>query len=130
MFDNDNYAGDTLAQRSRPMQSSKLMATTNINLSSFIRAVADLLRGNFKQFEYGKIILPFPVLRRLDCVLKSTKALVLVKKAKREQAGFLETAKIDTLVTEAPRAIVLLQERCSALISTAVTGQIDVREFA
>jgi type I restriction enzyme, S subunit len=44
-------------------------------------------------------------------------------------AAFLdrETAKIDTLVTEAESAITLLQERRSALISAAVTGQIDVR---
>lgn len=47
-------------------------------------------------------------------------------------AAFLEseTAKFDTLTTEAQRAIDLLQERRTALISAAVTGQIDVREFA
>ena len=38
-----------------------------------------------------------------------------------------ETARIDTLTTEAKRAIDLLQERRTALISAAVTGQIDVR---
>ena len=44
-------------------------------------------------------------------------------------AGFLdtETAKLDTLTAEAQRAIDLLQERRTALISAAVTGQIDVR---
>jgi len=42
----------------------------------------------------------------------------------------LETAKIDTLTTEAQRAINLLQERRTALISAAVTGQIDVRQKA
>ena len=36
----------------------------NPNLSSFISSVADLLRGNYKQSEYGKVILPFTVLRR------------------------------------------------------------------
>lgn len=41
-----------------------------------------------------------------------------------------EIAKFDTLSTEAQRAIDLLQERRTALISAAVTGQIDVREFA
>ncbi len=35
------------------------------NLSSFIWSVADLLRGDYKQSEYGKVILPFTVLRRL-----------------------------------------------------------------
>jgi len=47
------------------------MADTN--LSSFIWSVADLLRGDYKQSEYGKVILPFTVLRRLDCVLEPTK---------------------------------------------------------
>jgi type I restriction enzyme M protein len=57
------------------------------NLSSFIWSVADLLRGNYRQSEYGKVILPFTVLRRLDCVLEPTKAAVLAEKAKREKAG-------------------------------------------
>jgi type I restriction enzyme M protein len=57
------------------------------SLSSFLWSVADLLRGDYKQSEYGKVILPFTVLRRLDCVLDSTKADVLAEKEKREQAG-------------------------------------------
>lgn len=63
------------------------MALQNPNLSSFIWSVADLLRGDFKQSEYGKVILPFTVLRRLDCVLEPTKADVLVEKAFREKAN-------------------------------------------
>ncbi|MBK1684843.1 type I restriction-modification system subunit M [Rhodoferax fermentans] len=63
------------------------MATQNTNLSSFIWSVADLLRGDYKQSEYGKVILPFTVLRRLDCVLDPTKADVLTEKARREKAG-------------------------------------------
>lgn len=59
----------------------------NSNLSSFIWSVADLLRGDYKQSEYGKVILPFTVLRRLDCVLEPTKAAVLAEKQKREKAG-------------------------------------------
>ncbi|XRQ08591.1 type I restriction-modification system subunit M [Actinomadura welshii] len=39
-------------------------------------AVADLLRGDFKQSEYGKVILPFIVLRRLETVLEPTRAAV------------------------------------------------------
>jgi len=57
------------------------------NLSSFIWSVADLLRGDYKQSEYGKVILPFTVLRRLDCVLASTKAAVLAEKELRAKAG-------------------------------------------
>ncbi|KZE34598.1 type I restriction-modification system subunit M [Crenobacter luteus] len=48
-------------------------------LSSFIWSVADLLRGDYKQSEYGKVILPFTVLRRLDCVLAATKPAVLAE---------------------------------------------------
>ena len=61
------------------------MAETN--LSSFIWSVADLLRGDYKQSEYGKVILPFTVLRRLDCVLEATKPAVLEELAKRKGAG-------------------------------------------
>ncbi len=57
------------------------------NLSSFIWSVADLLRGDYKQSEYGKVILPFTVLRRLDCVLELTKADVLKELEKRQAAG-------------------------------------------
>lgn len=63
------------------------MATPNPNLSSFIWSVADLLRGDYRPSDYGKVILPFTVLRRLDCVLESTKAAVLAEKATREAAG-------------------------------------------
>jgi type I restriction enzyme M protein len=56
------------------------------NLSSFIWSVADLLRGDYKQSEYGKVILPFTVLRRLDCVLEPTKADVLAELKKRTAA--------------------------------------------
>ena len=57
------------------------------NLSSFIWSVADLLRGDYKQSEYGKVILPFTVLRRLDCVLERTKAAVLAELPVRQKGG-------------------------------------------
>ncbi|MDZ7578861.1 MAG: class I SAM-dependent DNA methyltransferase [Candidatus Nanopelagicales bacterium] len=47
------------------------------NHAAFIWSVADLLRGDYKQSEYGKVILPLTVLRRLDCVLGPTKGRVL-----------------------------------------------------
>lgn len=59
----------------------------NSNLSSFIWSVADLLRGDYRQSEYGKVILPFTVLRRLDCVLESTKPDVLKELEIRTKAG-------------------------------------------
>jgi type I restriction enzyme M protein len=48
-------------------------------LSGFLWSVADLLRGDYRQSEYGKVILPLTVLRRLDCVLEPTKADVLAE---------------------------------------------------
>jgi type I restriction enzyme M protein len=60
---------------------------TDPNLSSFIWSVADLLRGDYRQSEYGKVILPFTVLRRLDCVLEKTKPAVLAELEKRQKAG-------------------------------------------
>ncbi len=60
---------------------------SNPNLSSFIWSVADLLRGEYKQSDYGKVILPFTVLRRLDCVLEATKEAVLAEKKLREDQG-------------------------------------------
>lgn len=64
---------------------------------SFIWSVADLLRGDYKQSEYGKVILPFTVLRRLDCALEETKDAVLVEQAKwagkpMDTSRFLEKA--------------------------------------
>jgi type I restriction enzyme M protein len=46
---------------------------------SFIWSVADLLRGPYRPNQYGKVILPMTVLRRLDCVLEQTKQKVLEK---------------------------------------------------
>ena len=57
------------------------------NLSSFIWTVADLLRGDYKRSDFGKVILPFTVLRRLDCVLEPTKTELLAEKELREAAG-------------------------------------------
>ncbi len=51
------------------------------NHASFIWSVADLLRGDYKQSEYGKVVLPLTVLRRFDCVLASVKADMLARHA-------------------------------------------------
>ncbi len=54
------------------------MATNNFReKANFIWSIADLLRGHYKQADYGKIILPFTVLRRLDSLLQPTKKDVL-----------------------------------------------------
>lgn len=53
-------------------------------LANLIWAVADLLRGDYKQSDYGKVILPFTLLRRLECVLEPTKEAVLTEYEKRK----------------------------------------------
>ncbi|MBJ7278013.1 SAM-dependent DNA methyltransferase [Marinobacter salarius] len=51
--------------------------TNHSQTAAFIWSVADLLRGDFKQSQYGRVILPFTLLRRLECVLEPTKTQVL-----------------------------------------------------
>lgn len=47
------------------------------NNAAFIWSIANLLRGTYKQADYGKVILPFTILRRLDSALEATKVAVL-----------------------------------------------------
>jgi type I restriction enzyme M protein len=47
------------------------------NLGTFVWSIAEILRGDFKQSDYGKVILPFVVMRRLDCILEGSKRTVL-----------------------------------------------------
>ncbi|MGW4647069.1 type I restriction-modification system subunit M [Kitasatospora sp. NPDC004289] len=58
------------------MNSSK-----HTELANHAWSVADLLRGDYKQADYGKVILPFTVLRRLECVLEPTREKVAEKVA-------------------------------------------------
>ncbi|MCI0405953.1 MAG: type I restriction-modification system subunit M, partial [candidate division Zixibacteria bacterium] len=54
--------------------------------------MADLLRGPYKPHEYGRVILPMTVLRRLDCVLEPTKQQVLQAAKKTKLEALLEKA--------------------------------------
>ncbi len=63
------------------------MSQNFTELANFIWSVADLLRGDYKQSDYGKVILPLTLLRRLDCVLEPTKKAVLAEHAKRKDEG-------------------------------------------
>ena len=55
------------------MGKDAFMSTLNFSqTAAFIWSVADILRGDFKQSQYGRIILPFTLLRRLECVLEET----------------------------------------------------------
>lgn len=58
------------------------MSSNFTQTAAFIWSVADLLRGDFKQSQYGRVILPFTLLRRLECVLQATKPAVLAEAAR------------------------------------------------
>ncbi|MES2025266.1 MAG: Shedu anti-phage system protein SduA domain-containing protein [Pseudomonadota bacterium] len=63
------------------------MASNFTEIASFTWSVADLLRGDYKQSDYGKVILPFTLLRRMDCVLEATKPAVLKEVDARKDQG-------------------------------------------
>lgn len=69
----------------------------DINYTSFIWNVADKLRGSYRRSDYGKVILPFSVLRRLDCALEATKDEVL----KQAEANQNEGAARDFILQKA-----------------------------
>jgi len=71
------------------------MTTQFQDKANLIWEVADLLRGDYKQSDYGKVILPMTVLRRLDCVLANTKEKVLAYLPKVEK--LTDSAKDVTL---------------------------------
>lgn len=66
------------------------MTSTFSQTAAYIWSLADLLRGDFKQSQYGRVILPFTVLRRLECVLESSKDKVLAQVKKLESMPALE----------------------------------------
>jgi len=65
--------------------------------ANFIWSIADLLRGDYKQSDYGKIILPLTVLRRLDCVLINSKDEVLKK---YEQVKSMNIQNLDPILNK------------------------------
>ena len=69
------------------------MTLTPNNLASDSWAIADLLRGDFKQSQYGRIILPFCLLRRLECVLEASKDAVLAEVDKIQAMNLPEEAQ-------------------------------------
>ena len=65
--------------------------------ANFIWSIADLLRGDYKQSDYGKVILPLVVLRRLDCVLDATKDKVLKK---QEEVKAMKVQNLDPILNK------------------------------
>lgn len=77
--------GTARKETGNPLNSSK-----HTELANHAWSVADLLRGDYKQSDYGKVILPFTVLRRLECVLEPTRQKVA------EEVARFEGEDIDT----------------------------------
>ena len=69
---------DAATTRATPPSAPRTFGSFS-EIANFLWSVADLLR-DYKQADYGKVILPLTVLRRLDCVLADTKAKVLARK--------------------------------------------------
>ncbi|MFZ6693299.1 type I restriction-modification system subunit M [Undibacterium sp. SXout20W] len=69
------------------------MSQTSNNLATDSWAIADLLRGDFRQSQYGRIILPFCLLRRLECVLEASKEAVLAEHQKVQAMNLPEEAQ-------------------------------------
>lgn len=67
------------------------MSNNNFSqVAAFIWSVADLLRGDFKQSQYGRVILPFTLLRRLECVLAESKAAVVAEYERIQPENYSE----------------------------------------
>lgn len=58
-----------------------------MSISALIWSTADLLRGDYKQSDYGRVILPFTLLRRLECVLDATRDAVIAEYDARKNLG-------------------------------------------
>src|SRR5258705_3279399 len=108
------------------------MAQTNANL---IWKIADLLRGPYQPNQYGDVILPFTILRRLDCILEPTKDEVLaeynkVQGQKIDQGVVLKsTFKLSQVVvvvlataSAKARSTVVAEAVCMALAAVGQAG--------
>ena len=99
---------------------------TNNNFSqvaAFIWTVADLLRGDFKQSQYGRVILPFTLLRRLECVLESSKANVITAHEKVKLMPLPEEAK-EKMLLKATGGLSFFN---TSKLNLASLGQKDIR---
>lgn len=100
---------------------------TNTNFSqtaAFIWSVADLLRGDFKQSQYGRVILPFTLLRRLECVLAETKDAVVSEAEKLKTSPLPEEGREKFLL----RATKGLSFFNSSAMDLGKMGQNDIKD--
>ena len=100
------------------------MSNNNFSqVAAFIWSVADLLRGDFKQSQYGRVILPFTLLRRLECVLTSSKAVVLAEHERIKPMNLPEEAQEKFLL----RATDNLTFFNTSPMDLAKMGQTDIK---
>jgi type I restriction enzyme M protein len=99
------------------------MTTNFSSTAAFIWSVADLLRGDFKQSQYGRIILPFTLLRRLEGVLEATKEAVL---AEHERLQNLPNSQKEKLTEEAQDKFLL---RATNGLSFFNTSKMDLSKL-
>ena len=114
------------------------MNTTNHSqTAAFLWSIADLLRGDFKQSQYGRIILPFTLLRRLECVLEPNRQKVLdaakehQKRPDRVREQFLLKAAGQQFYNASPLTLGTLSDTQTAddLMSYVQSFSADAREI-
>ncbi|MDH5219247.1 MAG: type I restriction-modification system subunit M, partial [Gammaproteobacteria bacterium] len=77
------------------------MSDNTNNKAAYIWSLADLLRGDFRQSQYGRIILPFTLLRRLEGVLEDSKEAVLAEYEKVQKMNMNEEAQEKWILNKA-----------------------------
>ncbi|MDW2032972.1 N-6 DNA methylase [Vibrio sp. 665] len=94
------------------------MTSANLSqIAAFIWSVADLLRGDFKHSQYGRVILPFTLLRRLECVLEESKSAVLVEAAKVKSMNLPEEAQ-EKMLLRATNGLSFFNTSSMSLVDT------------
>ena len=91
--------------------------------AAFIWSVADLLRGDFRQSQYGRIILPFTLLRRLECVLEDSKQRVLAEYERIKPQGLPEDSQ-EKFLTRATGGLSFFN---TSPLSLSTLGQDNIR---
>lgn len=98
--------------------------------AAFIWSVADLLRGDFKQSQYGRVILPFTLLRRLECVLEESKDAVVAQAEKVKAMNLPEAAqeKMILRATLSPKTNKGLSFFNTSPMDLGKIGQSDIKD--
>ncbi len=107
------------------------MNETNFSqTAAFIWSVADLLRGDFRQSQYGRVILPFTLLRRLECVLEESKETVVTQAEKIKKMNLPEEAQEKLLLrsTTSPSHPKGLSFFNTSSLTLEKMGQRDIKE--